>query len=136
MDQHPLTQGVLTQHGIGIGVVSRKIIHDRAIEVALRNGRQNHEVQPSDWEQAKRELSGGPEVDPETMLLEAIPETDRLVHLSNDDTTLSTESPLERENEEGRSVTEQLVEEGVLEAARDQSLAAAIEAKKNERSKS
>ena len=124
MDKNPLNQGVFTAHGRGIGVASKKMIRERAAEIALLHGRQPHELDPADLEQAKRELSGGPEVDPETALLESLDESVRAGELPDTPAEPVHESPLEDEDEEGRSVTEQLVEEGAQEAARDQQLEA------------
>ena len=133
MDNNPLNQGVFIEHGLGVGVITRKMIRERALEVALLNGRQAHEVEPSDWEQAKRELSGGPEVDPETAILEALPEAVRSNALPDAVASQAPESSREDEDEEGRSETVRLVDEGAQEAARDQCLAAAREAQKQRR---
>jgi len=136
MDKNPLSKGVLTEHGIGIGVVTKKMIRERAVELAVINGRSAHEVSKLDWEQAKRELSGGPETDRQTAILESIPESARWDPTPGDPGRQIAESASEDEDEEGRSETEQLVEEGVQEAARDQSLAAALEAEKQEKNQS
>ena len=136
MDNNPLNQGVFIEHGLGVGVITRKMIRERALEVALLNGRKAHEVDPSDWEQAKRELSGGPEVDPETAILEALPEAVRSYALPDSEVSRAPESSREDEDEEGRSETVRLVDEGAQEAARDQCLAAAREAQKQRRRRS
>jgi len=133
MDNNPLNQGVIIEHGLGVGVITRKMIRERALEVALLNGRNAHEVEPSDWEQAKRELSGGPEVDRETAILEALPEAVRSNELPDAEASRAPESSMEDEDEEGRSETVRLVEVGAQEAARDQCLAAAREAQKQRR---
>jgi hypothetical protein len=132
MDKNPLNQGVVIAHGRGVGVVTKKMIHERAAEIALINGRNLHQHDQSDWEQARRELSGGPEVDPETAILESLCEADRSNELPEAEACRAPESPLEDEDEEGRSETEQLVEEGAQEAARDQRLAAARVAQKED----
>ena len=130
MDKNPLNQGVFTAHGRGIGVVTKKMIRERAAEIALINGRKLHELDPTDWEQAKRELSGGSEVDPDTEILESLSEAARAGELSDTAVEAAYESPLEDEDEEGRSETAQLVDEGAQEAARDQRLVAVRENQK------
>lgn len=132
MDKNPLNQGVVTAHGLGVGVVTKKMIRARAEEIALLNGRKPHEPDQADWEQAWRELSGGPEVDPETAILESLSEADRSNELPAQDGFRAQESPLEDEDEEGRSETVQLVNEGAQEAARDQRLAAVRAAQKED----
>jgi hypothetical protein len=77
-------------------------------------------------------LYGGPEVDPETALLESLPEAVRSNELPNAEAYRAPETLLEDEDEEGRSETVQLVAEGAQEAARDQHLAAIREALKAE----
>jgi len=130
MDKNPLNQGVVIAHGLGVGLVTKKMIRERAAEIALINGRKPHEHDQSDWEQAWRELSGGPEVDRETAILESLSEADRSNQLPEAEACRAPESPLEDEDEEGRSETVQLVDEGAQEAARDQCLAAARAAQK------
>ena len=132
MDKNPLNQGVVTAHGRGVGVVTKKMIRERAAEIALINGRNPHQYDQSDWDQARRELSGGPEVDPETEILESLYEADRSNELPEAESCRAPESPLEDEDSEGRSETVQLVDEGAQEAARDQRLAAARAAQKED----
>ena len=48
----------MTENSAGIGTVTRKMVRDRAVELAVINGRSAKEVSKSDWEQAKRELTG------------------------------------------------------------------------------
>ena len=125
MDKNPLSKGVITEHGHGVGVITKKMIRERAIEVALMKGRRPHELDQADWEQAKRELSGGPELDPKTALLESLPEDVRGDVLPEIGDHRAPECAPEDEDAEGRSESVQLVDEGVQEAARDQRLAAA-----------
>jgi len=68
-----LKDGRMSENGAGIGTVTRATVKERAIELALINGRLAAEVSQSDWEQAKRELTGGPEIDLSDTLLEAAP---------------------------------------------------------------
>ena len=65
MNTNPQKQGVLTENSSGLGTVTRKLVRERAVELAVINGRSTQEVSQSDWEQAKRELAGEPDPDPE-----------------------------------------------------------------------
>lgn len=56
MNADPLPPEALAENGLG--AVSRRLIRERAAELALINGRPAHEINKSDWEQAKRELAG------------------------------------------------------------------------------
>ncbi len=60
MNINHLQKGVLTVNDKGIGEVSRKMLRERAAELAVINGRAEQDVSKSDWDQAKRELTGEP----------------------------------------------------------------------------
>ena len=47
------------------------------MELAVINGHSAQDVSKSDWEQAKRELAGEPEIGPKEAILESAPESDR-----------------------------------------------------------
>ena len=125
MTTNPLKQGALSENSAGIGALTPEMVRERAVELALINGHSAHQVSVSDWEQAKRELRGELEIDPNEAALEAAPESDRWdpVHGSIGHKTAVTTS--EDEDEDGRSDSEILVEEGVNEAGHDQMLQAA-----------
>ena len=59
-----LTQCVLTESVAGGGQVTRGMVRERAIELAISNGRPAHDASKSDWEQAKRELTRDLPADP------------------------------------------------------------------------
>jgi hypothetical protein len=122
---NPLKEGALTENSAGIGTVTRRMVHERAVELALINGRTALEVSKSDWEQAKRELTGEPGTDSNEIVLESAPESERWdpVHGSTGHKVPVASS--EDEDDEGRSDSERLVEEGVAEAEHDQRLQAA-----------
>lgn len=110
-------------HGTGIGMVTRGMVRERAAELAAINGRMPHEASKSDWEEAKRELTGGSELDENQTLLESAPESDRWNPIPG---SPGHEAPVafgDNEDENGRSVGERLFEEGVDEAGHDQMLA-------------
>lgn len=122
---NPLKEGALTENAAGIGTVTWAMVHERAVELALINGRTALEVSKSDWEQAKRELTGEPNTDANEAVLEAAPESERWdpVHGSTGHKVPVASS--EDEDDEGRSDSERLVEEGIAEAEHDQRLQAA-----------
>ena len=125
MKINQLKDGALTENSAGIGTVTRGMVRERAVELAVINGRAALDASKTDWEQAKRELTGEPDEDPKDIELESAPETERwdpvygstghqVLVVSNDD-----------EDDEGRSDSEKLVEEGVQEAEHDQMIQAA-----------
>ena len=71
MKTNPLKEGALTENSSGVGTVTRKMVRERAVELAIINGRSAQDVSKSDWEQAKRELTGKPDVDPKEAILES-----------------------------------------------------------------
>jgi hypothetical protein len=127
MKINPLKEGALTQNSAGIGTVTRKMVRERAIELAAINGRSAHESLKSDWEQAKRELMGNSDKDSKEATLELAPESERWdpVHGSTGHKVQVTSG--EDEDEEGRSDNERLVDEGTGEAEHDQRRQAARE---------
>ncbi len=120
MKTNPLKEGILTENSIGIGTVTRKMVRERAVELAVINGRSAQEVSKSDWEQAKRELTGKPETFPKEMILESAPESERWNPLPGSTGHQVPVAAGEDEDDEGRSDNERLVEEGVAEAEHDQ----------------
>ena len=131
MDTNPLNKGVLTENSNGIGTVTRRMVRQRAVELAVINGRLAHEMSKADLDQARRELTGGSDLDPQTAALEAVPESQRWEPVLGSTGQKAPESPNEDEDAEGRSESEQLVEHGVAEAEHDQMLQAARAARKN-----
>ena len=131
--KQPLKQGILTENSTGIGTVTRKMVRERAAELAVIDGRLAHEASKSDWEQAKRELTGGSDIEPEEATLESVPESERLDPVPGSTGHKAPESSDEDEDDEGRSESEKLVEEGVQEAEHDQMLQAARAAAKKDK---
>lgn len=120
MKINPLKEDAMMLHSVGIGTVTRKMVRERAVELAVMEGRSKHDVSKADWEQAKRELTGEPEMDPKEALLEAAPESERWDPLPGSPGHQASVTPIDEEDDEGRSVGERLVEEGVNEAEHDQ----------------
>ena len=133
MTQNPLSKGVLTENDVGIGEPTRKMAQARARELALMAGRVPPHVTQADYEQAKRELMGEPDMDRREAILESIPETNRSDPMPASTGRQVPESTSEDEDDEGRSETEQLVDEGAEEAERDRMFQAARAAGKTAR---
>lgn len=55
MDDSPITQGAIPEHYHDS--VTRKLLRERAVELAVADGGTALDVLKSHWEQAKRELS-------------------------------------------------------------------------------
>jgi len=125
MKTNPLKQGIITENSAGIGTVTREMVRIRAVELAIIDGRSTNDVSKSDWAQAKRELTGESDMDPKEAILESAPESERWDPLPGSTGHKAQETPGEDEDGEGRSNSEQLVEQGVNEAEHDQMLQAA-----------
>ena len=132
MNTNPLKDGALTTNSTGLGTVNRKIVRERAVELAVINGRTAQDVSKSDWEQAKRELTGQSDIDPKTAVLESAPESERWDPLPGSIGHQVPVAPSEDEDDEGRSDNEKLVEEGMAEAKHDQMLQASKAAAKTD----
>jgi hypothetical protein len=61
MNTNPLKESGLTEHSAGIGTVTRDMVHSRASELAVIDGRLPNGATMSDLAQAKRELTGEPD---------------------------------------------------------------------------
>ncbi len=120
MKTNPLKEGALTKNSAGIGTVTRKMVRERAVELAAINGRSAHEASKSDWEQAKQELTGNSEMDSKEAVLESALESERWDPVHGSTGYKMPIAPGEDEDEEGRSDNERLVDEGIGEAEHDQ----------------
>jgi hypothetical protein len=133
MGKNPLSKGVLTENAVGIGPVTREMVHARTRELALIAGRVPPHVSQADYERAKRELTGEADMDRQEAMLESIPETKRWDPMPGSTGRQVPESPSEDEDDEGRSESEQLVDEGAEEAGRDRMFQAAQATEKKDR---
>jgi hypothetical protein len=120
MNTNPLKQGRLTENSAGIGTVTGKMVRQRAIELAAINGHSAQEVSKSDLDQAKRELTGQSDMDPNEALLESAPESERWDPVQGSTGRKVPAAASEDEDDEGRSDNEKLVEEGIEGAEHDQ----------------
>ena len=132
MNNNPLNKGVLTIKSTGIGTVTREMVHARARELASLSGYAPPHVRQSDYEQAKRELTGESDIDRQDAVLDLLPEAKRWDPVPGSAGHHVSESASEDEDDEGRSETEQLVDEGAEEAERDRMFQAARAAKKTD----
>jgi hypothetical protein len=136
MNKNPLNKGVITENAIGIGTVTPEMVEARARELAAIAGRVPPQPSEVDYEQAKRELTGEPEMDLQETALELIPESERWDPVPGSTGSHTPDSLGEDEDSEGRSESAQLVEEGIKEAEHDQMLQAARAAQKKDQSES
>jgi len=120
MKIEPLNEAIMVINTTGVGTVTNKMTRERAVELAVIDGRTAQEVSKSDWEQAKRELTGGEDMDPKEALLETAPEFERWDPLPGSTGHIVTVPSVDGEDDEGRSVGERLVDAGMLEAEHDQ----------------
>jgi len=135
MKTNPPTDAAFTHNtpgtGTSTGTATPQQIKKRAVELAIINGRSALQVFRTDWDQAKRELSGKSDLDPKTATLEAAPESKRWDPVAGSPGRKARTAPSEDEDAEGRSTNEQLVEEGIAHAEHDQMLRAAKESPKD-----
>jgi len=132
MKTNLLKEGALTENGAGLGTVSRKIVRERAVELAVTNGRSAQDVTKSDWDQAKLELTGDSDTERRATLLESVPESERRNPVPGSTGHKVPLPPGKDEDDEGRSDNDRLVEEGLAGAEHDQSLQAARTAAKRD----
>jgi hypothetical protein len=133
MKTNPLKEGALTHNSAGLGTVTRTMVRERAVELAVINGRSAQDVSKSDWEQAKQELTGEPDTDPQEAVLESAPESERWDPVPGSTGHKVPAAASEDEDDEGRSDSERLVEEGLAGAEHDQMLQATREAAKKDK---
>jgi hypothetical protein len=125
MKTNPLKDGALTENSAGIGTVTPKMVRERAVELAVINGRSLREVSESDWEQAKSELTGKPDAASKETIIESAPESERWDPVPGSTGQKVPVAASEDEDDEGRSDNERLVDEGIAGAEHDQERQAA-----------
>jgi hypothetical protein len=131
MKTNPIKEGTLTENSAGLGTVTRKMVQARAAELAVINGRSAQEAAKSESEQARRELTGEPDIDPEEAVLESAPESERWDPVPGSTGHKAPVAPSEDEDDEGRSDNERLVQEGIEGAEHDQMRQATTKALKS-----
>ena len=136
MKTNPLKAGALTENSTGLGTVTREMVKKRAVELAVQDGRPAQDVSNSDWQQAKRELTGGSDADPKELILESAPESERWNPVPGSTGHKVPVASSDDEDDEGRSDNERLVDEGIAGAEHDQTRQASREAAKKDKGKS
>src|SRR6267154_1647027 len=76
MRKNPLNKGIIMENAAGIGTVTSEMVEARARELAAINGRPSSEPSEADYQQAKRELTGEEEIDPQEESSESVPDSD------------------------------------------------------------
>lgn len=109
---------------------TRDEIHARARQLALDRGRVPPNISHDDYEQAKIELENESAQGRKEVMLNAIPDVLPKDPVSSSIGYQLPEPPNEDEDDEGRSLSEQLAEKGVEKAEQDQVLQAALETEK------
>src|SRR5882672_10929184 len=104
----------------GIGTVTPAMVEARARELAVINGHGSSGPTEADYQQAKRELTGEEEIDPQEENVESLPESEDWDPVPGSTGRQAADSPGEDEDAEGRSEAAQMYEEGVTEAEHDQ----------------
>jgi hypothetical protein len=119
-NSHPA--GKISVHGNGLGAPSPDEVEKRAREIALIAEREPDEFTDADWDQARRELLG-------TQVLSAPEETEENAEVVEEwNVVASSAGHRAPRVEDDENVGEQLVEDGIEEAAHDQM----VEARKEE----
>jgi len=116
----------------GNSPVTREQVQARARELAQIAGRAPLLVSQADYAQAKVDLTGETDLDRQDAILDALPEETRWNPVPGSTGHQVPESPSEDEDDEGRSETEQLVDEGAMAAERDRLRQAKAKGTQNE----
>jgi hypothetical protein len=104
----------MIEHGAGVGTVTREMVLKRARELALSDGREAGEVTESDFDQARRELTGAG-----TSSNEDLDETAATSNWDPAPGTLGHRAESQEVDDE-QTVGDQLTHEGVDEADHDE----------------
>jgi len=114
----------------GIGTVTPAMVEAPARELAVINGHGSSGPTKADYQQAKCELTGEEEIDPQEAKVESLHASEAWDPLPGSTGRHAAESLGEDEDAEGRSEAAQMYEEGINEAEHDQ-MRRAAEAERN-----
>ena len=120
MRKNPLNKGIIMENAAGTGTLTPAMVEARARELALIDGRDSSKPTEAAYQQAKRELTGEAEMDPQEESSESIPESEGWDPVPGSTGRQAADSLGEDEDAEGRSESAQMFEEGVTEAEHDQ----------------
>src|SRR5437763_970408 len=123
-----IEQGRFSERGHGLGTVTKEMVRQRAQELAVINGRDEKNILDSDWEQARRELTGKERLVPQAEKDERLPEDQRWDPVPG---SKGKAAPKQAAPDE-QTFAEELVEEGVEDAEQDQMIRATRERLKRE----
>jgi hypothetical protein len=132
MKRNPLKDGIISENSAGVGTVTSQMVRARAAELAISDGLLSSAATKSHFAQAKRELTGVPDMDPNEAILESAPESERWDPVPGSTGRKARVAPSEDEDEEGRSDNQRLVEGGIAEAELEQSFQATKAAAKKD----
>src|SRR5260370_41242329 len=76
MRKNPLNKGIIMENAAGIGTVTSEMVEARARELAEINGHPSSKPSEADYQQAKRELTGAAEMDPQEERSESVPDSE------------------------------------------------------------
>jgi len=134
MRKNPLNKGVIMENADGTGTVTPAMVEARARELALIDGGDSSKPTEADFQQAKRELTGEDDIDPQQENLKSLPESEGWDPVPGSTERQAANSLGEAEDAEGRRESAQMFEKGTNEAEHDQMRRAAeAEQKSDER---
>lgn len=128
MKQDPTNEGRFSLNGRGLGTVTEEMVRARASEIAVINGRGQHNLIEADLEQALRELQGEERLNPPATAAEKIPEDDRWGTTQDSGHKAETLAASDEQ-----TFAEKLVEEGVADAEHDQEVQATKQSLRREK---
>jgi len=131
MKQRPIEQGRFSDRGEGLGTVTRKMVMQRARQIAVINGRSEKDMNDTDFAEARRELQGEDELNPTPTREETLPEDKRWDPVPASE---GRKAPSFEPSDE-QTFAEKLVDEGVADAEHDQEIEATRNEIKRERRK-
>ena len=108
-------EGRFSQHGRGLGTVTEEMVRERAVQLALINGRPPGQVLDSDLAEAREELTGEERLVPNPTPAEELREDERWGAVPG---ASGREVPVTGVPDE-QTFAEKLVEEGVEDAEQD-----------------
>src|SRR5436853_1253909 len=115
MKKNPLNKGIIMENAAGIGAVTSEMVEARARELAAINGRPSSEPSEADYQQAKRELTGEAQLDPQEESSESVPESEGWDPVPGSTGRQAADSLGEDEDAKGRGESAQTVGGGVSE---------------------
>ncbi len=124
MDLNRYEEGRFSDRARGLGTVTEDMIRQRAVGIAVRNGRDEHNVLESDIAQARRELTGKERLNPEPAPEEDIEAQERWEGNTGSAGSRAPTVPAPDE----QTFAEKLVKEGVADAEHDRAERATREA--------